>query len=211
VTTFLLVRHAATDAVGRVLSGRAPGVALNGAGRAQAAALAERLAGSGATAVYTSPLERARETADAVAARLAVPARPLDALTEIDFGEWTGRAWDALAGAERWTHFNSFRAGTSPPGGELALHAQARAVGALLELRDAHAAETVVVVSHADVLKAVLGHFLGIPIDLQRRLVLAPASVSALRVEPWDASVEFVNDACAAAGGVHFASQSSGK
>jgi broad specificity phosphatase PhoE len=193
VSTFLLVRHAETDAVGRELAGRRPGVALNERGRAQAAALAERLAGSGATAVYSSPLERARDTATAVATRLAVPRHSVEALTEIDFGEWTGRAWDGLAGVERWSRFNSFRAGTPAPGGELALHAQARAVGALLELREAHADDAVVVVSHADVLKAVLGHFLGIPIDLQRRLVLAPASLSVLRVDAWDACVELVN------------------
>lgn len=193
MTTFLLVRHAETDAVGRELSGRRPGVALNASGRAQAATLAERLAGSGAAVVYSSPMERARETALAVATRLGVPQRSVEGLTEIDFGEWTGRAWDGLDGVDRWSQFNSFRAGTAPPGGELALFTQARAVSALLELRDAHPSESVVVVSHADVLKSVLGHFLGIPIDLQRRIVIAPASVSVLHVDAWDARVELVN------------------
>jgi probable phosphoglycerate mutase len=194
VTRFLLLRHATTDAVGRVLAGRAPGGPLNAEGRAQAAALAGRVAAWRVRAVYASPIARARETADLVAARCGLDVRPLDGVTEFDFGEWTGRAWDGLGPDARWTHFNGFRAGTRAPGGELALEAQARAVTALLALCDAHPDETVAVVTHADVLKAVLGHFLGVSIDLQRRLVVAPASISVLRLDPWDATVECVND-----------------
>jgi probable phosphoglycerate mutase len=194
----LLVRHALCDPVGVSLSGRRPGVSLNAAGRAQlpalAARVARRLGGAPLDAVVASPLARAHETAAAIArARgLAVATEP--GLAELDFGEWTGRAIDGLGDDPRWPHFNSYRGGTRPPGGELALEAQARAVGAALRLADAHPEGAVVAVSHADVLKAVLGHLLGVPLDLQHRLEIAPASVSEVELAPWGARVLAVND-----------------
>ena len=194
----LLVRHALCDPVGVFLAGRRPGVSLNAAGRAQLPALAarveRRLGGARLDAVVASPLARAQETAAALARAHGLTIATDPGLAELDFGAWTGRAIDALGTEPAWPHFHGYRSGTRPPGGELALEAQARAVGAALCLAAAHPTGTVAAVSHADVLKAVLGHLLGIPLDLQHRLEVAPASVSEVELAPWGARVLAVND-----------------
>jgi probable phosphomutase (TIGR03848 family) len=193
VTTILLVRHATCDPVGRSLAGRAPGVLLNAEGRAQAARLAELLRAAPITAVYSSPLERAAETAAAIALPRAQRVIVDDRLTELDFGDWTGQSLDALQPDESWRHFNGFRSGTRPPAGELMLEAQARAVDALLAARESHGDESVAMVSHGDVIRAVLAYFLAIPLDLASRLEITPASVSVLELHAWGPRVLRVN------------------
>ena len=194
----LLVRHALCDPVGVSLSGRRPGVSLNAAGRAQlaplAARVARRLGGAPLGAVVASPLARAQETAGALARAHALGVTADPGLAEFDFGEWTGRRIDGLGDHASWPHFNTYRSGTRAPGGELALEAQARAVGAVLRLAAEHPDGCVAAVSHADVIKAVLGHLLGVPLDLQHRLEVAPASVSEAELRPWGARVLAVND-----------------
>jgi probable phosphoglycerate mutase len=198
VTRLLLVRHALCDPVGVSLSGRRPGVSLNAAGRAQLPALvarvARRLAGTPLAAVCASPLARAQETAAALARAHALPVATEPGLAELDFGAWTGRAIDGLHAEPAWGPFNTYRSGTRPPGGELALEAQARAAGAVLRLAAAHPDAAVAAVSHADVIKAVVGHALGVPLDLQHRLEVGPASVCELELAPWGARVLAVND-----------------
>ena len=193
MATFLLVRHATGDHVGRVLAGRAPGRPLGDEGHAQAEGLAARLAHRDVAAVYASPLERARQTAAALARRLGLDVCELSAVTELDVGEWTGRSYDELAGDRTWDHFNRYRSGTRPPGGELLLEVQARAVGALLGLRERHADQTVAVVTHADVIRAVLGHFAGVPIDLLLRFEIDPASVTEIELHEWGVRIVRVN------------------
>jgi broad specificity phosphatase PhoE len=190
----LLVRHGMCAAVGHTLAGRAPGMSLDDVGRRQATALAHDLADAGAAAIYTSPLERAMETACAIGARAGVTVTPLQALIEMDVGEWTGRTLtelDADAG-DAWRRHNVFRSASRAPRGELQLEVQARAVAALLDLLQRHASDTVIAVTHAEVIRAVLGHWLGVPIDLQRRIDVAPASVTTIELEPWDARVTSV-------------------
>jgi broad specificity phosphatase PhoE len=195
MTRVLLVRHATCAPVGRALAGRATGIDLSEAGREQAAALAERLAGCGASAVYSSPLERAMQTAQTIGARLHVAVAPLEGLVELDVGAWTGRTIASLdqSGGDEWKRFNVYRSGTRAPGGELQLEAQARAVRALLRLADRHPTETILAVSHADVIKSVLAHALGVAIDLQHRIEIAPASVSVIELAPWGPLVGSVN------------------
>ncbi len=201
----LLVRHALCDPVGVALSGRRPGVSLNQAGRTQlpglVARVARRLAGAPLAAVLASPLARAQETAAALAAAHGLPVGVEPGLVEFDFGRWSGERIDALDAPNAdpaWRHFNAYRSGTRAPGGELALEAQARAVGAALRLaaayEDAGPEARVAAVSHADVIKAVLGHLLGVPLDLQHRLEVAPASVAEVELRPWGARVLAVND-----------------
>jgi probable phosphoglycerate mutase len=182
MTTLLLIRHGMTDAVGRRLTGRLPGVHLNELGQRQARALAARLASQPISAIYASPLERTLETAREIAATrgLEVVVRP--ALVESDFGEWSGRSLAELAGDPVYQLFNRVRSITEPPGGEHFSAVQARMASELLRIRDAHRDQTVAVVSHADPLRAALCVFLGIGIDLMQELELAPASVSTLRL-----------------------------
>lgn len=193
MSTFLLVRHAAIDPHGTSIAGRAPGVALNAAGRAQAAALAESLRRVAVDAVYSSPMERAWETARAIAEAHSLELQISPALEELDFGEWTGRAFADLDGVPAWLHFNTFRSGTRIPGGEHMLEVQARAVGEIERLRARHPEETVVVVSHGDVLRSIVAWYIGLPLDLFQRLEIGPASSSTLEVTDDGARLTLLN------------------
>ena len=188
MTTYLLVRHGMCDPVGKAIAGRAPAIHLNEQGRAQAEELARRLGHVPLDAVYSGPLERARETAEPLARRLGVQVRVVDELDEIDFGEWTGRALAELTPQPAWRRFNSLRSLTRVPAGELMLEVQARTVTALEAIRRVHPEGRCAVFSHGDVIRSVMAHYAGIPLDLAYRLAVEPASVSVLRV--WDDGVE---------------------
>lgn len=181
-TTFHLVRHAAHGLLGRVLTGRMPGVSLNENGRAQALRLAEYFSTRPIAAVVAGPLERAQQTAAPIAAALGLTVTTDAGLDEIDFGEWTGLAFAALQGSPAWQSWNQSR-GTAPtPGGETMLEALARALRSLARWQRAYPECEVVLVSHQDLLKALLMHSLGAPLDLLHRIELAPASRSVVTV-----------------------------
>ena len=196
-TTFFLLRHAAHDRLGRVLCGRMPGVTLGEAGRAHAARLAERLSRETVAAVYSSPLERARETAEPIAARLGLSVEIAPEIDEIGFGEWSGRSFEELDRDPRWAAWNAARSVSRPPGGETMLEAQSRAVGFIERLRRTHGDGAAALVSHADLLKSVLAFFLGLPLDLIGRFEVGPASLSTVVVGDWGAKVLTVNEAAA--------------
>jgi broad specificity phosphatase PhoE len=191
---FFLVRHATHDLVDRVLCGRMAGVSLGEDGRGQARRLAERLARERIAALYTSPLERARETAAPIAERLGLDVQPLEAINEIDLGEWAGKAFSALAADPRWSSWNEARSVSRAPGGESMLEAQARVIAGMEALRAAHPDEGIVLVSHSDVIKAALTYCLGMPIDGYRLLEVSPASISSVAVGDWGAKVMSINE-----------------
>ncbi len=198
MTTFLLLRHAAHDTVGEVLSGRAPGVRLGPAGLAQARRLGERLRGVGIAGLYCSPRERAVETAQAVAAACALAApRVVPALDEIDFGAWSGRRFADLQQEPAWRLWNERRSLARTPNGEGMLDVQARAVAAMEAIaaeRDSAAPATLALVSHADVIKAVVMYHLGLRIDDWWRLEIAPASITRLVVDAQGARLAGLNE-----------------
>jgi probable phosphoglycerate mutase len=169
------------------------GVPLSEEGRVQAAALADALAGRPIAAVVSSPLQRARETAFPIAARLGLTVATDPGLDEIDFGSWTGREFAALDGRADWSAWNRFRSTGRCPGGESMLEAQARALACLTRLRSAHPDGEIVLVSHQDVLKAILAHALGLPLDLLHRITLDPARRSVLVLFEQDARVDGMN------------------
>jgi probable phosphoglycerate mutase len=193
MTTFLLIRHGDTDAVDHVLAGSAPGWHLNARGLQQVRSLAQRLSSTPIRAVYTSPLERAIETAEAIAASRGIPLERVDELVEFGLGEWEGLAFGELDGRDDWRRFNSFRSGTRAPGGELMVETQARMVRQLDRLRARHPHDTIAVVSHGDPLRAALAWFLGIPIDLIFRFELGTASLSVVEVHDRGARVLCLN------------------
>ena len=195
--TIHLVRHGMCDPVGHALAGRIPGIPLNAQGRDEAARVAERLAAASLAALVTSPIQRARETAAVIAARTKAPMHVDDALTEIDVGRWAGCTFDELSSgvqSAEWRRFNTFRAGTRAGGGELMLDAQVRSVSALLAMRAPYAGEAVVVVSHADVIKAAVAYYIGMPLDLAQRLELAPASITTLSLDADGVRLLALND-----------------
>ena len=193
MTRFLLIRHAANDTLGKSFAGRSVGVSLNDAGRAQADRLAARLSGSRIAAVYTSPLERAIETAVPFAGSLGLEPVVLDDLSEINCGDWTGREFSELQQEKAFERFNTFRSGTRIPGGELMLEAQVRMVTSLEKLAVKHPNDNVAVVGHADPIKAALAYYAGIPLDLVRRIEISTASVSVLELTEDDARVLLMN------------------
>lgn len=195
MTQLLLIRHAKNDWVGDRLAGRTPGVHLNEAGRGQAAALAARLADHPLAAVYASPLERAQETAAFVAGPHGLPIRTLEGVGEVDFGEWTGRVMDDLRPTPQWAGVQFHPSGTRfPGGGETLLEAQSRAVAAIEETRAGHEKESFAIVSHADVIKAVIAHYAGVHIDLFQRIVISTASVSVIHFTPMRPFIVSIND-----------------
>jgi broad specificity phosphatase PhoE len=197
-TTFFLVRHAAHDRVGTILCGRMPGVSLGSIGRSQAEHLAARLANENVASVLTSPLDRARETAEPIAARFGRAPEICEGINEIDFGAWSGLSFDVLAPDPGWVSWNSVRSISRPPGGETMLEAQARILRVIERARKAHPERAVVLVSHGDVIKAALLYHLGMPIDAYTRFEIDPASISTLRVSDWGSKVLRLNEVIAA-------------
>jgi len=191
----LLLRHGINDYVkAHRLAGRTPGVHLNEEGNAQAAALAERLASLAIAAVYSSPLERARETAAPAAARLGLTVQLLDGVKETDCGEWTGQPLDDLSQSDLWRQVQSCPSVFRFPGGESFVEIQARMVAALDFVRLAHPGQTVAVFSHADPIKLAVAFYLGTPLDLFQRIEVAPASITELVFEPCKPRLARLND-----------------
>lgn len=193
-TTVFLVRHGSHDRLDRVLCGRMEGVGLGEAGRAEAKRAAERLAREPVAAVYASPLQRVQETADAIGKRLGLPVQTEPALQELDFGAWTGKPFSELHGDPAWDAWNTRRSTARPPGGESMGEAQRRAIGAVEAFLTAHPDQAVAAVSHSDIIKAVLCHYLGLDLDLMHRFEIEPASVSTLVVGDWGAKVLRMNE-----------------
>jgi probable phosphomutase (TIGR03848 family) len=180
-TVVLLVRHGQTSTTGHVLPGRAPGLHLSDDGRRQAEAVATRLAGiKDIAAVYASPLERARETAAAVARARHLAVRIERGLLECDFGEWTGGKLAQLGKKPEWQVIQRYPSGFRFPGGESFTEMQARIASTLALLVERHRGKTIVAVSHADPIKAAVAHALGIHLDLFQRIVIATGSITAI-------------------------------
>jgi probable phosphoglycerate mutase len=171
-----------------------PGVGMTERGRAEIAAVAERLAGEGIAAIYASPLQRTRETAEIVAARLGLPIEFRDDVIELDFGEWTGATFDAIRADPRWISWSQHRSLATIPGGESMRAVQKRAVEALLEIGDRHRDESVVIVSHGDVIRAALVFALGMPLDFFGRIEVSQGSLSTIRLDQSGIRVLALND-----------------
>src|SRR5215216_2686607 len=154
MSEILLLRHALTDAVGVSIAGRAPAVHLNAKGRTQAEALAAALSHLPISRIFTSPLERARETAEPLAARRGISAIISPAITELDFGDWTGRSLAELDQLESWKQWNLFRSALRIPNGELMSEVQARMVGEIQRLNQEFPHDVIALISHADPIKA---------------------------------------------------------
>ena len=178
----LLVRHGATPTTGKILPGRAGGLHLAAKGRAQAEAVAARIGSLDKmpTAIYASPLERTRETAAPIASILGLRIRTARGLIEADVGDWTEKSLARLYKTKEWPTVQRWPSGFRFPGGESFTEMSARSMTAVLGLVADHPGETIVAVSHADPIKAIVAAAAGIPLDLMQRLVISPCSVSAL-------------------------------
>jgi probable phosphomutase (TIGR03848 family) len=181
MTTVLLIRHATTAATGKRLGGRTH-ASLDDAGRRQAEATAARLADLPIKAVYSSPLARAFETAEIVAAPHRLEVRPCQDVIEIEYGRWTDRPLRPLTRNKLWAVVQARPSLVRFPDGETIRYAQLRAVDALEEIAARYRNGIVAVVSHADIIKAVVAFYAGMPLDAFQRLYVGPASVTVLAV-----------------------------
>jgi probable phosphomutase (TIGR03848 family) len=193
-TQLLLIRHGLTDWVGHRLPGWTPGIHLSEEGRQQAKALAQRLASMLIEAIYASPLERTVETAEAIAAPHGLDVQIKENLGELRIGEWTGQAIEDLAKKEDWLAIQFYPSGANIPGGETMHEMQTRVVAELDAIRKAHPGATVAVVSHADVIKAAVAHYIGLHLDLFQRLVVYPTSLTAFRFSKFGPRLVLFND-----------------
>jgi probable phosphoglycerate mutase len=193
-TTIFLIRHGSHDRLDHTLCGRMDGVHLSEEGRREAEVLAERFRNEALAALYSSPLARTAETATPIAEAAGFDVRPDDDLLEIDFGEWTGKSFDALHDDPAWRLWNQARSLARPPGGETMLEVQARLRRWLDRVRTQHPDARVAAVTHADVIKALVAHVLGFSLDQHDRLEVSPASVSVLVAGDWGAKVLSLNE-----------------
>jgi probable phosphoglycerate mutase len=193
-TTVFLVRHGAHDQLGKTLCGRMDGVTLSGEGRREAEALAARLRGEGLNAVYASPLQRTRETAEPIAAAAGAPLTLDDDLLEIDFGTWTGKTFEELRGDQAWAVWERARGVARPPGGETMVEVQARLRRWLDRACTRHPDGRIAAVTHADVIKTLVAYTLGFSLDQHGRLEISPASLTTLAAGEWGMKVMGVNE-----------------
>ena len=194
MTTLLLVRHGHTDAAGKRLTGRAPGVHLNELGRRQAERLVERLDGVRIDTIVSSPLERCRETAAPLAKARGRAVEVGRAWIEVGYGEWTGRSISQLRRTKLWRRVMFAPSNVRFPGGESLLEVQGRAVDATLDIAARHARGTVVVVSHADVIRLLVAHVAGMHADHLQRLSIDTASITAVSISDGFPRLLTVND-----------------
>lgn len=195
MTTFIFVRHATNDWVkkGR-LPGWMRGIHLNEEGHKQAQATAERLKPVKLDAIYASHLERARETAQYIAAgrKLDVIVRPN--LADLKTGDWTGRSVKQAARTRLWKDIQLRPTHTRMPGGESFSEMQGRLVNELEKIRAAHPKGAVVVVSHADAIKTIVAHYLKLDLDHFQRIIISPASITIVQADQHMARLLRLND-----------------
>jgi broad specificity phosphatase PhoE len=182
VVTVLLVRHASYSLIDRVLVGRAPHVGLSEPGWRQAHALARDLVQRPISRVQSSPQRRARETAEPIAHAFGLPIEIAPKMDELDVGLWSGASFEKLSSNAHWQAWNSKRSSTRPPGGESMRELQERVLDHLAALEREHPGEEIVLVSHAEPIRAAVLHYRGLPLDAFAQVRIAPGSITVLRL-----------------------------
>jgi len=178
-TTIHLIRHGHHPLLRRVLCGRMPGVELDEEGRREleiCAALIDPLP----TLIQSSPQPRALQSAEIIAARAGRPVEIVDALDELDAGDWTGRSFSELDADPGWRRWNEQRASSAPPNGESMAAVQQRMVAHIEQLCGSRSDECIVLVSHAEPIRAAIMYYARIALDDFLSVDVAPASVSTL-------------------------------
>jgi probable phosphomutase (TIGR03848 family) len=182
MTILYLVRHGVTEHTGKVLSGWMPGIHLNPQGTEEAEAAAASLAGVKLRAIYSSPIERCFQTAELVARPHRLDIHLCDGLGEVRYGAWTNRSFKVLQRTKLWGRVQRWPSGARFPDGESLREVQARAIAAMEAICAEHSKHSVCAVSHADVIRLVVAHYLGLHIDLFQRIIVGPGSITVLAV-----------------------------
>jgi probable phosphoglycerate mutase len=181
--TLLLIRHGENDYLKKnKLPGHIPGILLNERGHEQAADLAQTLSKLPIKAIYSSPLERAVETAEPLAQSLGLEIQLRPDLTDTDVGEWEGRSWKSLGRTRIWKVIQQSPSQFQFPSGETFVQVQKRVVATLDAIVCTHADELIAVFFHADPIKLAVAHYLGLPLDNFQRLTANTGSVTILNI-----------------------------
>jgi probable phosphoglycerate mutase len=194
MTRFLFIRHAEIAHLGSKITGRCESASLTRVGVVQAGRIALRLAQENVLAIYSSPQERARETARVIADHLGQSFDVAAGLDELDYGDWTGQTIESLRRVPQWQAFNSIRSCTRTPNGESMLEAQFRIVGVIDRLRERHRSGAIALVTHGDLIRAALAYYLGSPLDLMLRLDIHPASISTVEIDQAEPIIRCINN-----------------
>ncbi|HHH83421.1 MAG TPA: phosphoglycerate mutase [Chloroflexi bacterium] len=201
MTILHLIRHGHNEYIEKgLLAGRLPGVHLSERGKRQAESLARATAQVPLRAVYASPLERTMETARPIAEAHGLEVAPRPGLIEIGYGTWQGRSFKVLRRRKLWRTLLAAPSLVRFPQGESFMEAQARVVTELEALRGLHPGKRAAIacVTHADIIKLAIAHYLGLPLDLFRRLVVEPGSITSLVIEDAQIRLLRLNDTHAA-------------
>jgi probable phosphomutase (TIGR03848 family) len=194
MAVFLLIRHGQNDMVGEKLAGRLPGVHLNEDGKAQARRLAAETAHLQLKAVYSSPLDRARETAEPIARVHDLDVELMPDLLEIDFGDWQGKRLKRLKKGRLWKTVQSHPGDFRFPNGESFAEAQARVALSLTELSEQHGkGDLIACVAHSDVIRLAVAYFLGLSLDDFQRLRISTGSVTIMYLHEGQAFFNAIN------------------
>jgi probable phosphoglycerate mutase len=194
MTVLFLIRHGITDMTGKRLYGWTPGVHLSDRGREQADEVARRFAPLRLSAIYSSPLERCRETAAPLASQTGLRVQIRRELGEVDYGDWTNRSLSQLARTKLWRSVQQAPSQVTFPGGESFLQVQERSVRALGEIADDHPRGHIAVFSHGDPIRLLVSHLAGAHLDGFQRIVVDPASISVVALGVGIPRIFRVND-----------------
>ena len=183
MATILLIRHGETDYIGKRLAGHLPGVHLNAKGRQQAEKLAVVVVSTHPVkAIYSSPLERAQETATPLAVKCKISLQLAPGLMEVNFGNLQGKTAGQLERLKLWKQVHVDPSSVHFPGGESYFEAQHRAISEIERIQSIHGKDDLVVcVSHADTIRLIITHYLHMPLKEFQCLTIDPASISTLR------------------------------
>jgi probable phosphoglycerate mutase len=192
LTEFLLIRHGHCNPLGQYVAGRSSGVHLSDKGKQEVMSLVSFIKDIKANAIFTSPLERTRETAEFIASQWNIDVTVRDELNEIDCGDWTGVSFKDLETDTNWNYYNAYRSITRIPNGEMMVEVEMRMSSVIEELRKL-VSGTVILVSHGDPIKLALAHYGGIPIDFISRFEIDTASVSSITTSEYGTEIKYIN------------------
>jgi len=194
----VLVHHATCAHLDSVLLGRTLDEPLDLRGEGQARALAAGLLSVRDLTIESSPRRRTRHTAGIIAAMHDTVVRIAAQMDDIDFGSWSGRSFEALAADPHWMRWNQYRAVTRTPAGDSILQVQQRAMTHFSKLQQTVGNGTVAIVTHTEVIRAVVLLALQLPIEDYRRVDISAASLTTLSVDGTLLRLETVNQRAAA-------------
>jgi probable phosphoglycerate mutase len=194
----VLLRHAHSVANEKnLLAGRTAGIALSKTGKAQAEDLIARLGATQFDEVAISPLQRCRETIDPwlAAGGVKSPVVVDDSVSEVDYGNWSGKTLSSLRRKSQWKVVQDFPSQMIFPEGESLLEMQGRALSGFYRLNAVKGKGPRLLVSHGDVIKSIVAHCLGMHLDQFQRLVIEPASLTIIDTDSGISRLVRFNDA----------------